>query len=114
MTRTRKWLVGIAICLLLLVTAVYFFDWNLARPYIARKVTSSTGRSFVINGDLDVRLSLRPRIIANDVAPNWVFGQTGKQQEFPAIDALAIDHGTLKFRDPTINTDLDLELNTLA
>src|SRR5450759_2581580 len=166
-TRTRRWLVGIAGCLLLLLAAVYFFDWNLARPYIARKVTSSTGRSFAINGDLDVRLSLRPRVIANDVvmgnaewskdpimaeikradftidilkllgghlafpeislselhlllevnkdgAPNWVFGQTGKQQEFPAIDALAIDHGTLKFRDPTINTDLDLELNTLA
>ncbi len=167
MTRTRKWLVWIAACLLLLVTAVYFFDWNLARPYIARKVTSSTGRSFAINGDLDVRLSLWPRIIANDVVmgnadwskdpimveikradfridilkllgghlafpeislselhlvlevnkdgvPNWASDQPGKQQEFPAIAALAIDHGTVKYRDPTINTDLAFELNTLA
>ncbi|HXM81417.1 MAG TPA: AsmA family protein [Burkholderiales bacterium] len=166
MTRTRKWLVGIAGCLLLLVAAVYFFDWNLARPYIARKVTSSTGRSFAINGDLEVRLSLRPRIIANDVVmgnaewskdpimaqikradfridilkllgghlafpelslsephlvlevnkdgtPNWVFDQRDKQREFPTIDALAIDRGTVKYRDPTINTDLALEINTL-
>jgi uncharacterized protein involved in outer membrane biogenesis len=166
MTRTRKWLVGIAVCLLLLVTVVYFFDWNLARPYIARKVTSSTGRSFAINGDLDVRLSLRPRIIANDVVmgnaewskdpnmveikradfridilkllgghlafpeislsefhlvlevnkdgtPNWVFDQTGKQQEFPAIASLMIDRGTLKFRDPKINTDLTIDINTV-
>lgn len=167
MTRTRKWLVGITVCLLLLVTAVYFFDWNLARPYIERKVTSSTGRSFAINGDMDVRLSLWPRIIANDVVmgnadwskdpimaeikradfridilkllgghlafpeislsefhlvlevnkdgtPNWVFDQPDKQREFPTIDALAIDRGTLKFSDPTINTDLAIEINTLA
>ena len=67
MTRTRKWLVGIAASLLLLVTAVSLFDWNLARPYIARQVTSTTGRSFAINGDLDVHLSLWPRIVANDI-----------------------------------------------
>lgn len=167
MSLTKKWLVGIAVCLLLLVTAVYFFDWNLARSYIARKVTNSTDRSFAINGDMDVRLSLRPRIIANDIVmgnaewsrdpimaeikradfridilkllggrlafpeislsefklvlevnkdgtPNWVFGQPGKQREFPRIDALAIDRGTVKYRDPTINTDLTLEINTLA
>jgi len=163
MTRTRKWLVGIAVCLLLLVTAVSLFDWNLARPYIARQVTSATGRSFAINGDLDVHLSLWPRIIANDVVmgnaawskdpvmaqikradfrinllkllgghlafpeislsdlhlvlevnkdgtPNWVFGQS----EFPAIGALTIDRGTIKFRDPAINTDLALEIDTLT
>lgn len=167
MSLTKKWLVGIAVCLLLLVTAVYFFDWNLARSYIARKVTNSTDRIFAINGDLDVRLSLRPRIIANDIVmgnaewsrdpimaeikradfridilkllggrlafpeislsefklvlevnkdgtPNWVFGQPDKQREFPRIDALAIDRGTVKYRDPTINTDLTLEINTLA
>jgi AsmA family protein len=171
MTRTRKWLVGIAACLiagclLLLVAAAYFFDWNLARPYIARKVTSSTGRSFAISGDLDVRLSLRPRIIANDVVmgnaewskdpimaeikradfridmlkllsghlafselslselhlvlevskdgtPNWLFDQPDGQREFPSMDALAINRGTVKYRDPTVDTDLVLEIHTL-
>ena len=167
MTRTRKWLVGIAVCLLLLVTAVSLFDWNLARPYIARQVTGATGRSFAINGDLEVHVSLRPHIIANDIVmgnaawsknpvmaqikradfridlfelligrlafpeislsdihlvlevnkdgtPNWVFGKQDKQSKLPSIGALAIDHGSVEFRDPTTNTDLALELHTLA
>src|SRR5512143_1648143 len=67
MTRRIKCLVGIGVGLLLLVMIVSAFDWNLARPYIARQVTSSTGRSFEIKGDLEVHLSLWPRIIANDI-----------------------------------------------
>ncbi len=67
MNRKRKWLVGIIIVLFLLVVIVSAFDWNLARPYIARQVATSTGRSFEIKGDLEVHLSLWPRIIANDL-----------------------------------------------
>lgn len=167
MTRTRKWLVGIAVFLLLLFVAVSLFDWNFARSYIARKVTDSTGRTFAINGDLDMRLSLRPRIIVNDVVmgnaawskdpvmaqikradfridllqllrgrlafpeislselhlvlevnqdgtPNWIFDQKAKQGEFPIIKSLMIDRGTVTYRDPTIKTDLALEINTVA
>ena len=66
-TRTQKWIAGVAGIFALLMLALYVFDWNLARPYIARKVTSYTGRSFAINGDLKVHLSLRPRIVANQV-----------------------------------------------
>jgi uncharacterized protein involved in outer membrane biogenesis len=67
MIRRNKWLVGIGAALLLLVATVSAFDWNLARPSIARLVTRSTGRSFAIKGDLEVHLSLWPRIIANDI-----------------------------------------------
>ena len=71
MTRARKYLALLALTLSVLVVSlaviVHFFNWNLARPYIASKVTSSTGRSFAINGDLEVRLSMHPRIIAHDV-----------------------------------------------
>ena len=70
MTRTQKWLAGIAALVVIIGVALYFFDWNLAKPYIARKVTAATGRAFAINGDLDVRLSLTPRIRADQV----VFG----------------------------------------
>lgn len=167
MTRKQKWLVGIAVCLLLLVVTVNVFNWNLARPYIERQVTSSTGRSFEIKGDMEVHLSLWPRIIASDIVmgnaawskdpvmaqikradfrisllklltgrlsfpeialsdihlvlevdkdgtPNWVFGKPDQQSQFPAIGALSVDRGTLKYRDPTIDTDLAFEINSPA
>jgi len=167
MTRKRKWLVGIAIGLLLLIVAVSAFDWNLARPYISRQVTHSTGRSFEIKGNLEVHLSLWPRVIANDIVmgnaewsnnptmarikrvdltisipelmigrlsfpqialsdfhlaleankdgtPNWVFRKASKLGKFPNIGSLSIDNGTLKYRDPTDNTDLSFVINTSA
>jgi len=167
MTQWRKWFVGIGIGLLMLAVIASAFDWNLARPYIARQMTSFTGRSFEIKGDLEVHLSLWPRIIANDIVmgnaewskdptmaqikrvdftisilklmigrlsfpqislsdfhlaleankdgkPNWVFGKADKQSEFPNIGSLSINNGTFTFRDPTINTDLSIVLNTLA
>ena len=40
------------------------------RAPIARRVEAATGRTFAINGDLRVHLSLRPRITADDI----VFG----------------------------------------
>jgi AsmA family protein len=167
MTRARLWAIGIAAGLALLCAAVYFFDWNLARPYIARQVTAATGRSFAIGGDLEVHLSLRPRVIVNGVTmgnapwskeplmlrlsranftvdilqllvgrlafpevalsgprvslevnadgtPNWVFGNRDTQTEFPGVAALAIDRGSLHFRDPVIDTDLAFDISTLA
>lgn len=71
----------------LLVILVLTFDWNRARPYINQKVSESTGRSFVIAGDLQVnwkrglktepgwrRYVPRPVISAQDVRmsnPDW-------------------------------------------
>jgi hypothetical protein len=57
-------LLALAVGLALIIA---FFDWNLLREPIARRVSALTGRSFAINGDLQVHLSLRPRIVANDV-----------------------------------------------
>ncbi|APA69988.1 AsmA family protein [Janthinobacterium sp. 1_2014MBL_MicDiv] len=74
----------IAIVVILVLT----FDWNRARPYINEKVSASTGRTFVIGGDLRVqwrqglktepgwrRYVPRPVISAQDVRmsnPDWV------------------------------------------
>ncbi|WP_215403843.1 AsmA family protein [Janthinobacterium sp. JC611] len=74
--------------ILLLVILVLTFDWNRARPYINEKVSASTGRTFVIGGDLHVkwqqglqtepgwrRYVPRPVISAQDVRmsnPDWV------------------------------------------
>ena len=74
--------------IVILVILVLTFDWNRARPYINQKVSESTGRSFVIAGDLRVkwkqglktepgwrRYVPRPLISAQDVRmsnPDWV------------------------------------------
>jgi len=168
MNRTQKWLIGVAGILIIIFGALYFLDWNLLRPYIARKVTSATGRSFAINGDLKVHLSLRPRIIANDIVmgnaewgrgpnmaeikrldftvdllqllvghinfpdvallaprivlevnkdgtPNWVFKEQDKEKPIPIpeVGALTIDQGSATYRDPRIDTDLTVEVNTV-
>ena len=155
-----------------LAVAIALMDWNWLRAPIAKRVSGHTGRSFAINGDLEVHLSLRPRIIANDVvmgnaawsteptmaevkrvdfrvdllklltgqvnlpeltisqprlalevsregAVNWAFKERedeprDKPVAFPVIGTLAIDGGTATFRDPLRNTDLALELKTLA
>ena len=73
--------------IVLLIILIMTFDWNRARPYINRKVSESTGREFVIGGDLQVKFHQglktetgwrrwvpRPTITANDVRmsnPDW-------------------------------------------
>jgi uncharacterized protein involved in outer membrane biogenesis len=49
----------------LVVAFLAWFDWNLAKPYIERKVLEKTGREFRIHGDLKVRLSLNPLVQAD-------------------------------------------------
>ncbi|WP_169307425.1 AsmA family protein [Chitiniphilus eburneus] len=83
-TETRSWarrhrtaLAVIGTVLALLIAAIVLFDWNMLRGPIARRVTAETGRSFAINGDLDVRLSMRPTVTANDL----VLGNTAWSKE---------------------------------
>ncbi|MFZ4876349.1 AsmA family protein [Janthinobacterium sp. Mn2066] len=94
MTRTRPlkilgWAIAALLTLIaILVIVIATFDWNRARPYINRSVSDSTGREFVIGGDLKVawhqgaatetgwrRYVPRPTITAQDVRmgnPEWV------------------------------------------
>ena len=117
MTRTKKWLAGAGGFFVLLVIALYFFDWNLARPYIARKVTSYTGRSFAINGDLNVHLSLRPRIVANRIVlGNADWSRDTNMAEIERldfrIDLLALLGGRLAFPEIALSGPrLLLEVN---
>ncbi|MGQ5524985.1 AsmA family protein [Chitinimonas sp. PSY-7] len=62
-----RWLVGIVGVGVLLVLAVYFFPWNVLRPYVVSQLERATGRHVEINGDLEVKLGLRPRIVLNDL-----------------------------------------------
>lgn len=66
--RSLKWIGGVLLTLIALIVLVAAtFDWNWMRDPIARRVSSSIDRTFAINGDLNVHLSLRPRIVANDI-----------------------------------------------
>lgn len=51
-----------AASVLLVVLGIMLFDWNLLRGPIERRVGAATGREFHIDGDLSVRLSMKPRI----------------------------------------------------
>jgi len=165
-----RWLAGALAALVILAAVVIaLFDWNLLRGPIEREVGRATGRSFTINGDLQVELSLRPRIVANDVtlgnAPwsrdpvmagakvlafrvdlldllvgklsfpeitlsqprlvlevsrsgesNWHFAAADNDRPLaiPSVDLLAIDEGTLTYRNAREGTDMSFELKTLA
>ena len=66
--RSFKWITGVLLALIVLaVLVVAFFDWNWMRGPIARSISASTGRSFAINGDLNVKLSLQPHVVVNDM-----------------------------------------------
>jgi uncharacterized protein involved in outer membrane biogenesis len=68
LSRPALWAGGIlAVLMVCLALLVAFFDWNWVREPVSRRVSALTGRSFAIHGDLEVRLSLRPRIVAHDV-----------------------------------------------
>jgi hypothetical protein len=59
---TRHWLRWAAIAMALLLALILaaalliaFMDWNKLRPWINEKVSTSTGRDFAINGDLQLQ-----------------------------------------------------------
>jgi uncharacterized protein involved in outer membrane biogenesis len=165
---------GIALITLVVVVIIgaMLFDWNAVRGIVAQQVSERTGRSFAINGDLDVAffpLSVRaddvvlgnaswgshaamahidqlgfelrfwPLFTGRVVLPeitlvhpdvllevnangerNWEFEarQRGKQPggagAMPAIGRLTIKNGLLRYRDPTVTTDLRVAMNTEA
>src|SRR5689334_21207582 len=68
--RQKRWLFSLSFLVVLVGAGVYFFEWNMLRGPIAKRVEQATGRSFAINGDLHVHLSRTPRITAQGL----VFG----------------------------------------
>ncbi|WP_454773641.1 AsmA family protein [Janthinobacterium tructae] len=111
----------------LLVIFVLTFDWNRARPYINEKVSESTGRSFVIAGDLQVnwkrglktepgwrRYVPRPVISAQDVRmsnPDWA--TAGPQLASAKRIDVAL-HPLPLLQHRVVLTDLALEAPNIA
>ena len=86
-----KWLAITLVALVLAFVAfITWFDWNYARSFIDREVSTATGRPFQIRGDLSLhwlapnaqapglgRWLPRPRLIANDIVlGNVAWSQT--------------------------------------
>ena len=84
MSRTKRWsLVTVVALATTVLLFILFFDWNLLRGYIGKKVTEATGREFVIRGNLDVDLGLTPRIYMEDV--HFANSPWGKEAEMLRI-----------------------------
>ena len=106
LTRSLKWTAGVFLALVVLL--VMLVDWNGLREPIARRISSATGRSVAVNGDLSVHLSWRPRIVANNV----VFGNAAwspdpamaeiKRLEF-TIDLFKLLSGRLEFPEVALS-----------
>ena len=70
----RRWLIGIAAVLVVLVLAVVFFPWDLLRGPINRHVSEQLGRRFEITQHLSVRLGRTTTVRADGVEfanPEW-------------------------------------------
>jgi AsmA family protein len=116
--RPLRWLAAVLAGLAILVAVlIALLDWNQLRGPIEREVTRATGRSFAINGDLTVELSLRPRIVANDVVMGnaaWSHEPAMAQASAVAfrIDLLELLAGKLVFPELTLSQPrLALEVN---
>jgi uncharacterized protein involved in outer membrane biogenesis len=118
MTRTRKrWLFSLSLLVALIGAGVYFFEWNMLRGPIAKRVETATGRSFAINGELHVHLSRTPRITADGlVLGNAPWGKEPAMAEIGrlefTIDPFALWRGRVVLPELSLtDARVDLEKN---
>ena len=68
MSKRRRRIFGaLAAVAVLLIGVLILFDWNWLKGPIESQVSGRLGRPFRIHGDLDVELSLQPRITVEGV-----------------------------------------------
>ncbi|OBV40032.1 AsmA family protein [Janthinobacterium psychrotolerans] len=120
-------LASMLVLILLVIIFIMTFDWNRARPYINRQVSESTGREFVIGGDLQVKFHQglkteagwrryvpRPTITANDVRisnPDWA---TAGKQMASAQRIVVSTHLLPLLSHRVVLTDLALDAPQIA
>jgi len=101
-----------------IVVLLFFLDWNMLRPMIARAITEKTGRSASIDGDLKVHLfSWTPRAEVNGLTlqnPPWADRKVmfaAKQIEL-SVSLRRLLRGQIvvpqmKFIEPVMNLERD-------
>jgi len=67
-----KWIIGIAVGLIIaIVVALYIiissYDFNSLKPYITRAAKEATGRELKLEGDIKLKISLRPALVVEGV-----------------------------------------------
>lgn len=66
-TRRRRWLAGGTALLVTLIVIALVWDWNWFKGPVQRQVEQRSGRSFSIDGNLDVALGWRPRVMLEKI-----------------------------------------------
>ena len=79
-------LIGLVVAAVLAL--VLFFDWNDARPLLAKFVSTTLGREFAIHGDFDVDLGWVTRVHAEEITlANAPWGEDPQMVEIAALEA---------------------------
>ena len=84
----------LAAVFLLIILLLMLFEWNMLRGPVERRVSAATGRDFHIHGDLDVDLSLRPRVSLGRMTLANVPGAA--QPQMATVDSLEFRFDLLK------------------
>ncbi len=80
---------------LFIVLLLMLFEWNMLRGPIERRVSAATGREFHIHGDLDVDLSMKPRVTLGRMTLANVPGAL--QPQMATVDSLDFRFDLRKF-----------------
>jgi uncharacterized protein involved in outer membrane biogenesis len=104
-----KW-IGIALGLLVvgIGVLVLVFDWNWIKGSLEREASKALGRTVVIEGDLDVKLSWSPLVRMEHMRmgqPNWTLGQARPAENSPTPLSLP-NIGEVRLREGHV-TDTD-------
>ena len=78
----------LAVVAVAVVLFVLLFDWNMLKRPIERRVTAATGREFHIDGDLSVKLGLKPRITVDRLRLGNLPG--AKDRDMASVDRLQL------------------------
>jgi AsmA family len=100
-SKPRRWILGALAAVAAALTAILIlFDWNWLKGPIKSQVSAALGRPFRITGDLDVDLSLEPRItIEGAELANASWGSDTPMAKFERaevlVDVLKLHQGEL-------------------
>ena len=108
MSRRQKWVLWpIAALVALAVIVALVFDWNWLKGPLESRISSELKRDFKIDGELDVDLSLHPRITLTDLHlanPAWASDEpmltVARAQA--VVDLPALLHGEIRLPEVTI------------